>query len=170
MWGAWEEVATGANNALITSGTNSNGSFTMFPDGTMICQRTSLSSSAGGDITWTFPAVFSSTPATSVIAVNSGDLLLSGNITSSAVSSVSFNIRDVSEGRVTTDVRLTAIGRWKLMKIEIAILILQLIPLITLICSVIAATTETPKDDEFLAKWYKIVDVLALNVGKAKDK
>lgn len=36
--------------------------------------------------------------------------------------------------------------------------------------SAIAALTPTPKDDTFVGKLYKIIDWLALNVGKAKDK
>ena len=36
--------------------------------------------------------------------------------------------------------------------------------------SAIAALTPTPTYDSFVAKAYKIVDWLALNVGKAKDK
>ena len=34
----------------------------------------------------------------------------------------------------------------------------------------IAALTPTPKDDGLSAKAYKVVDWLALNIGKAKDK
>jgi hypothetical protein len=36
--------------------------------------------------------------------------------------------------------------------------------------SAVAALTPTPKDDSLSAKAYKVVDWLALNVGKAKDK
>ena len=36
--------------------------------------------------------------------------------------------------------------------------------------SVIAASTPTPKSGSFLAKTYKVIDVLALNIGKAKEK
>ena len=36
--------------------------------------------------------------------------------------------------------------------------------------SAVAALTPTPADDSFVGKAYKIVDWLALNVGKAKDK
>ena len=36
--------------------------------------------------------------------------------------------------------------------------------------SVIAAVTPTPKDDGLVKKLYKIIDLLAVNVGKAKDK
>jgi hypothetical protein len=36
--------------------------------------------------------------------------------------------------------------------------------------SALAALTPTPKDDSFVGKLYKVIDFLALNVGKAKDK
>ena len=32
------------------------------------------------------------------------------------------------------------------------------------------AITPTPKDDKFIGKLYKIVDVCALNIGKAKQE
>lgn len=35
--------------------------------------------------------------------------------------------------------------------------------------SAVAALTPTPKDDTWVTKIYKVVDWLALNVGKAKD-
>jgi|TARA_R100001594_G_scaffold83475_1_gene118087 hypothetical protein len=38
------------------------------------------------------------------------------------------------------------------------------------IASFIAAVTSTPKGDKLLAKLYKVIDYLALNIGKAKDK
>ena len=51
----------------------------------------------------------------------------------------------------------------------------QLIEIINIVtaliasCSAIAAVTPTPKDDTMLAKAYKIIDLLAINVGKAKE-
>ena len=36
--------------------------------------------------------------------------------------------------------------------------------------SAIAAITPTPKDDALAKKAYKVIDWLAFNVGKAKDK
>jgi hypothetical protein len=36
-------------------------------------------------------------------------------------------------------------------------------------CSAIAAVTPTPKDDAAVAWAYKIIDMIALNFGKAKD-
>jgi len=37
-------------------------------------------------------------------------------------------------------------------------------------CSAIAAVTPTPKDDQAVGWAYKIIDMIALNFGKAKDK
>ncbi len=36
--------------------------------------------------------------------------------------------------------------------------------------SAIAALTPTPKDDTWVARAYKLIDILAINVGQAKDK
>ena len=36
--------------------------------------------------------------------------------------------------------------------------------------SALAALTPTPKDDSIIGKIYKVIDFLALNIGKAKDK
>ena len=47
--------------------------------------------------------------------------------------------------------------------------ILQVAPLVVMLCSVIAASTPTPKDDVWVAKIYKVIDILALNIGKAKQ-
>jgi len=52
---------------------------------------------------------------------------------------------------------------------ELFLQIIQLIPVISMVCSVIAALTPTPKDDVWVAKWYKIIDVFAINIGRAKE-
>lgn len=36
--------------------------------------------------------------------------------------------------------------------------------------SAIAALTPTPRDDEWVSRVYRLVDMLALNVGYAKEK
>ena len=41
---------------------------------------------------------------------------------------------------------------------------------IVTVASLIAATTSTPKDDVWIGKFYKFIDMLALNIGKAKEK
>lgn len=38
------------------------------------------------------------------------------------------------------------------------------------LASAIAAITPTPKDDHWVAKIYKVIDLIAINIGKAKDK
>ena len=38
------------------------------------------------------------------------------------------------------------------------------------LASAVAAMTPTPTDDLWVAKAYKFLDVIALNIGKAKEK
>ena len=40
---------------------------------------------------------------------------------------------------------------------------------ITTVASIIAALTPTPTDDQWFAPIYKAVDILALNIGRAKE-
>jgi hypothetical protein len=46
---------------------------------------------------------------------------------------------------------------------------LSTLPIIVMIASALAAVTPTPADDYWVGKLYKVVDVFALNVGKAKQ-
>ena len=48
--------------------------------------------------------------------------------------------------------------------------LVSIVTLIVTVASVVAASTPTPKDDEWIGKLYKMVDLLAINIGKAKDK
>lgn len=47
-------------------------------------------------------------------------------------------------------------------------MLIELIPQIIAIASMVCAITPTPKDDVMLGKVYKILEILALNIGKAK--
>lgn len=38
------------------------------------------------------------------------------------------------------------------------------------VASLVASITPTPKDDHWIGKAYKLIDFLAINFGKAKDK
>ena len=38
------------------------------------------------------------------------------------------------------------------------------------LASTIAAVTKTPADDNWVGKIYRILDFLALNIGRAKDR
>ena len=42
-------------------------------------------------------------------------------------------------------------------------------PMVISVCSIIAALTPTPKDDVWLAKFYRFIDIMAINMGKAKQ-
>jgi hypothetical protein len=48
--------------------------------------------------------------------------------------------------------------------------ILAVITSVIAAASAIAAVTPTPKDDNLVKKLYWLVDLFALNIGKAKDK
>jgi hypothetical protein len=43
------------------------------------------------------------------------------------------------------------------------------LPQIITLASVITAVTPTPRDEELLGKFYKIIEIFALNIGKAKE-
>ena len=51
---------------------------------------------------------------------------------------------------------------------DIIVNLVTWVTLIVTVASLVAATTKTPKDDELLGKLYKAIELLALNVGKAK--
>ena len=48
--------------------------------------------------------------------------------------------------------------------------IVMTITIVVTVSSMIAAMTPTPKDDIWIGKLYKVIDLLALNIGKAKNK
>ena len=48
--------------------------------------------------------------------------------------------------------------------------IVGVIPWIVSICSMIAAMSPTPLDDNLVGKAYKVIDWFALNIGRAKEK
>ncbi len=48
--------------------------------------------------------------------------------------------------------------------------IFQIITAVIAVASAVAALTPTPKDDGWIKKITGIIDLLALNIGKAKDK
>ena len=48
--------------------------------------------------------------------------------------------------------------------------IFQIVTAVIAVASAVAALTPTPKDDGWIKKITGIIDLLALNIGKAKDK
>jgi len=53
---------------------------------------------------------------------------------------------------------------------EMIVNALSWITIVVTVASLIAASTPTPKDDVWIGKLYKFIDLLALNIGKAKEK
>jgi hypothetical protein len=47
--------------------------------------------------------------------------------------------------------------------------LIETVTMIVTVASIIAASTSTPKDDVWIGKLYKFIDLLALNIGKAKQ-
>ena len=48
--------------------------------------------------------------------------------------------------------------------------IVTIVTIIVTVSSIVAAITPTPKDDVWIGKLYKLVDLCAFNVGQAKEK
>jgi len=48
--------------------------------------------------------------------------------------------------------------------------IIGYVTMIVTVASLVAASTPTPKDDVWIGKLYKFIDLLALNVGRSKQK
>lgn len=48
--------------------------------------------------------------------------------------------------------------------------LVQALTSVVAVASIVAASTPTPKDDVWIGKLYKFIDLLALNIGFAKDK
>tara|TARA_R100001510_G_C7484024_1_gene94758 strand:+ start:284 stop:457 length:174 start_codon:yes stop_codon:yes gene_type:complete len=53
---------------------------------------------------------------------------------------------------------------------EILANVVGIITAIVTVSSIVAAITPTPKDDIWIGKLYKLIDLLALNILKAKNK
>jgi hypothetical protein len=108
--------------AIIERGSNSNGEFVRFADGTQICLRTaSLTATAvtnapfyyttsGDEITWTYPASFISTPMV-MGSCTSANLAFFGS--SRAVGSTSAVLQAIADrSRTASTFSYSAIGRW----------------------------------------------------------
>lgn len=98
-------VPTGA---IIERGSNANGEYTRWADGTQTC--TSRAALPAADTLWTFPAAFTSTPTLG--------LALEGSLGSAVVSGVnggaSIYLRAIDKdgGTITSAVHRIAFGRW----------------------------------------------------------
>ncbi len=118
--GMVSQVAGAPTGAVIERGSNANGDYVRFADGTQICTRTNLSaanaSTALGslfrsdDVTWTYPAAFVGAP---VVCGNAddADCWLSTSGAPGAASTVLRLVAGVTKGAGLT-FRAFATGRW----------------------------------------------------------
>lgn len=108
---------------VVESGSNANGSYTKFADGTMICtaslEMAILAASTGAGTTWTYPTVFFEAPSVAVTAaVSSGSAGNPSYINMAfrnlpGVSSVVLDARNYGVVNFTPLPQCQAIGRWK---------------------------------------------------------
>jgi len=99
-------VPTGA---VIQRGSNANGEFVRFADGTLICTHT-LTSDTAADVTWTFPSVFSAAPRVGGSARLTGPRIY--NPSTISTTTMTFSVWNLSSSRSATSTDLIAIGRW----------------------------------------------------------
>ena len=103
-------VPTGA---IIQQGSNSNGEFVRFADGTQICWVSDFSVSDSGAPSWTYPAGFAAQPRAVAGMMQSGTtpvvLAAGANI---GPSSTVVRAWGLSGARVTESASLLAVGRW----------------------------------------------------------
>lgn len=134
-WLPWREVITNLNllgavsqsagvptGAIIQRGSNANGEFVRFADGTQICQHRfsldlAISSAFMGGFRstsqgWTFPAAFAASPEVTVVPVN---LTCFGAVSANVPGTLQMNwvaTAVSSQSEATRTVSLTATGRW----------------------------------------------------------
>lgn len=120
------------NSVIASSGSNSNGSWIQFADGTMICHHrvnfnTTLDIQAFGGYVryvgqWTYPKAFIGMPCVQTTVLNSGNSdgascdLVTGYGSFTATYAPSFYIRSLVLGKnaaINVYVCFYAIGRWK---------------------------------------------------------
>lgn len=96
--------------AVVEKGSNANGQYVRFADGTQICDFRATSSSAGA-VTWTFPAAFIAIPQ--VVGTANQDIARMVTTSVGTTTAVNFSLWNIVNVRVdAVAVSLIAIGRW----------------------------------------------------------
>ena len=94
----------------VERGSNSNGEYVRFPDGTQVCTH-SITSSASSATTWTYPASFNAVPSISFQAVSS--LVRFATSIARYSTSAGFKVYDNSGVQKSNATECIAIGTWK---------------------------------------------------------
>lgn len=123
-WGAWRQI-----DNIVGSGSNANGSYLQFSDGTMICwysYRVTASNSKfatsygsiyhNGATTWTFPVKFTGVPkiiATAYLKGGIGGFNITTVPNDTAIAGYEYSFTSYDFGAGNAGVDFVAIGRWK---------------------------------------------------------
>ena len=105
-WTAWKRLDP-------ESGSNANGEYVRFTDGTQLCWHP-LISSGTADLTWTFPAAFlnSATISPQITPLSSGLGIQEPHVSSLTATALTFHVTNGST-RLAVGCRLFAVGRYK---------------------------------------------------------
>lgn len=106
----WGGTPTGA---VIERDNNANGEYVRFADGTQICTN-KVTSSASGDVTWTFPAAFvvSAYSPRCIASPKSGGARIGVIGNGTLGTSITFGVYDLSGTRQVNATYLIAVGNW----------------------------------------------------------
>lgn len=104
-------VPTGA---IVQRGSNANGEFVRFADGTQICSRGTVQSSSVAAVVWDFPAQFIDAPSVPAQWAYQGSVALTYNLFDTSTTSVSFEARLASNNARSASgyMKPVAFGRW----------------------------------------------------------
>jgi hypothetical protein len=101
-------VPTGA---IIERGSNANGEYVRFADGTQICTFI-MAADTTGVATWTFPATFAATPVANGASINGAARVFTIEPATLSTTAVGFSSWNLSGSRTGSSTLLTATGRW----------------------------------------------------------
>lgn len=100
---------------IFESGSNANGNYEKFANGMMWCWA-NVASAAGSDVTWTYPAAFTTTPRWWGFVGQGTDCIVTRSATASTSTTLSFRSWQISAtptiARVTVSTHLFAWGPW----------------------------------------------------------
>jgi len=96
---------------VVQKGSNANGEFVRFADGTQICWHSLITSAAGG-VTWTYPIAFINNSTLSVVASPAATAPRVACTTAITASDIEVSGWDLSGTRQAFTVRMIATGRW----------------------------------------------------------
>lgn len=98
--------------ALVETGSNANGRYIRWADGTQICTHALTTSAAAGTV-WTFPAAFADTAPRRVLALPVASVLCAAMLDSTpGTTDATLSVRGASDARLAATVHVTANGRW----------------------------------------------------------